>query len=306
MSGPQQWKKSRRVEETFASDTNNNVRMTQTNLIVHKAFDSHFHLDRANILSTGSHQLSIEECLEKPLHPPPEISVDITRGVLVYCDPDDTFPTVLPDTSKWKTTVGLHPKAAPYFTQGQFDLIRDKLSDKRVAGLGEIGLDRTCNPVTWVAQEKVCERSLGLANPNRPVIIHVRGERKDKWSENVYRRALDIVKANGEREQKIHLHSFHGGVKQVQEWRGNLPNTYFSFNMMCKDFNGEQKQSLISVPGHRLLLETPSPYLSLSSDIPIKNPRYLGNVALIVGGLRGMPVAGVLAVSVENGSSLFS
>ena len=201
--------------------------------------------------------------------------------------------------------MGLHPKAAPYFTQDQFDLIRDKLSDKRVAGLGEIGLDRTCNSVTWVAQEKVFERLLGLANPNRPVIIHVRGERKDKLSEIVYRRALDIVKANCEPEQKIHLHSFHGGEKQVQEWRGNFPNTYFSYNMMCKDFNREQIQGLISVPEHRLLLETDSPYLSLSSDIPINNPRYLGNVALIVAGLRGMPVAGVLALSVDNGRSLF-
>ena len=49
---------------------------------VHKAFNSHFLLDRASILSTGSLQLTIEEFLEKPLHPPPEISVDITRGVL--------------------------------------------------------------------------------------------------------------------------------------------------------------------------------------------------------------------------------
>ena len=97
VSDPQQWRKSRRVEETFASDTNNNIRMIQINLLAHKAFDSYFHLDKASILSTGSLQLSIEEFVEKPLHPPPEISVDLTGGVIVYCDPD-TFPTVLPDT----------------------------------------------------------------------------------------------------------------------------------------------------------------------------------------------------------------
>jgi len=74
---------------------------------------------------------------------------------------------------------------------------------------------------------------------------------------------------------------------------------------MFKDFNREQIQGLISVPEHRLLLETDSPYLSLSSDIPINNARYLGNVALIVAGLRGMPVAGVLVLSVDNGRSLF-
>ena len=82
----------------------------------------------------------------------------------MYCDPD-TFPTVLPDTAKWKMAVGLHPKAAPYFTQDKFDLIRDKLSDNRVAGLGEIGLDRTCNPVTWVAQEKSFRK---VTRPGKP------------------------------------------------------------------------------------------------------------------------------------------
>lgn len=59
---------------------------------------------------------------------------------------------------------------------------------------------------------------------------------------------------------------------------------------MCKEFNSEQKQGLITVP--ELLLET---------DIQINNPRYLGNVTLIVAGLRGMQIAEVLAVSMANG-----
>jgi len=119
-------------------------------------------------------------------------------------------------------------------------------------------------------------------------------------SEDVYKKALEIIKANCEPEQKIHLNSFHGGINQVHEWRGKLPNTYFSFSMMCKEFNSEQKQGLISVPEHRLLLKTDSPYLSISSDIQINNPRYLGNVTLIVAGLRGIPIGEVLAVSMAG------
>ena len=291
--------KSRRVEESSTSDGNNNIRIKQKTTTIHRAFDIHFHLDRASILSKGSLQLTIEEYLET------EIPVEITGGVLVYCDPD-TFPTVLPDTTKWKIAVGLHPKAAPYFTQEQFEFIREKLCDRRIVGLGEIGLDRSCNAVTWVSQEKVFERLLGLTNPNKPVIIHVRGERKDKMSEDVYKGALEIVKSNCEPEQIIQLHSFHGEIKQVQEWRRNFPNTYFSFSVLCKGFNKEQKQGLIAVPEHRLLLETDSPYLSLTSGIQVNNPRYLGNVALIVAGLREMQIAGTLAVTMENGRSLFS
>lgn len=181
---------------------------------VHKAFNSHFLLDRASILSTGSLQLTIEEFLEKPLHPPPEISVDITRGVLW---PVSMFLTVLPNTSKWKIALGLHPKAVQYLTQDQFDLIRDQSSDR-----------------------------------------------------------------NEGENYRIHI--------LVSVW--------------CAKNLSEQKQGLISVP--ELLLETDSPYLSLSSDIQINNPRYLGNVTLIVAGLRGMQIAEVLAVSMANGWSLFS
>ena len=108
--------KSRRVEESSTLDGNNNIRIKQKTTTTHKAFDSHFHLDRASILSKGSLQLAIEEYLETDISPSPEIPAEITGGVLVYCDPD-TFLKVLPDTTKWKIAVGFHPKAAPYFTQ---------------------------------------------------------------------------------------------------------------------------------------------------------------------------------------------
>lgn len=72
--------------------------------------------------------------------------------------------------------------------------------------------------------------------------------------------------------------------------------------MICKNFTYKQKQALKAVPEHILLLETDSPYLSLTSDIQVNNPRYLGNVALIVAGLREMPIVGILA---DNGKSLF-
>lgn len=62
----------------------------------------------------------------------------------------------------------------------------------------------------------------------------------------------------------------------------------------------------MAVPEHRLLLETDSPYLSLTSDIQANHPRYLGNVVLIVAGLREMPIAETLAITMENGRGFFS
>ncbi|CAC5408225.1 tatD [Mytilus coruscus] len=133
---------------------NNNIQGIQKVTLVSQALDSHFHLDRASILLRGSLSLTVEEFLKQPLTPPPEIPADVVGGVLVYCDPD-TYPTVLPDLAKWKVAIGLHPKAAPYFINEQFGALQESLFDMWVSALGEIGLDRTTNPVTWVTQEKV-------------------------------------------------------------------------------------------------------------------------------------------------------
>ncbi|VDI20856.1 Hypothetical predicted protein [Mytilus galloprovincialis] len=157
--------------------------------------------------------MSVEQYLEEKLIPQPDIAVEVVGEVIVYCDPD-TYPQVLPDTSKWKIAIGLHPKAAPYFNNDQFIAMQEALTDMRVSALGEIGLDRTVNPIHWMSQEKILDKLLGLARPNKPVILHLRGQATETMSDAVYTtRALEIVQNNCEPGAKIHLHCFHGKEK---------------------------------------------------------------------------------------------
>ncbi|XP_063411241.1 uncharacterized protein LOC134694172 [Mytilus trossulus] len=166
-------------------DKYNNVNRIQKVTLVSEAFDSHFHLDRASILITGSLEMSVEQCLQEKLIPQPDIAVEVIGGVLVYCDPD-TYPQVLPDTSRWKIAIGLHTKAAPYFNNDQFTAMQEALSDMCVSALGEIGLDRTVNQIHWMSQEKIFDKLLGLARPNKPVILHLRGQAMETMSDAVY------------------------------------------------------------------------------------------------------------------------
>ncbi|CAC5423195.1 tatD [Mytilus coruscus] len=184
----------------------------------------------------------LEEYLQQELIPQPEISVEVVGGVIVYCDPD-TYPQVLPDTSKWKIAIGLHPKAAQYFNNDQFMAMQEALSDMRVSALGEIGLDRTVNQIHWVSQEKVLDRLLCLARPNKPVILHLRGQVTETMSEEVYTRALEILRSRCEHKQKIHLHCYHGSTTQMDTWRRVFPNTYFSFSLKIKNFHKDQVQA---------------------------------------------------------------
>ncbi|CAC5415891.1 tatD [Mytilus coruscus] len=283
-----------------SSDSNNNIKRIQKVTLVSEAFDSHFHLDRASILLTGSLAMSVEQYLQEKLIPQPDISVEVVGGVIVYCDPD-TYPQVLPDTSKWKIAIGLHPKAAPYFNNDQFMAMQEALSDMRVSALGEMGLDRTVNPIHWVSQEKILDKLLGLARPNKPVILHLRGQATETMSEAVYTRALEIVQSRCEPEQKIHLHCFHGSTTQMDTWRRVFPNTYFSFSLKVKDFHEDQVQAARNVPNHRILIVTDSPYCTIPSNIRINNPRRIGQVAMILAGLRSP----IFALTMDNGKSLY-
>ncbi|CAC5382230.1 unnamed protein product [Mytilus coruscus] len=98
-------------------DNNNNVNRIQKG----KHFTNRFPGDVCRTIPPG-----------KKLIPQPDIAVEVIGGVIVYCDPD-TYPQVLPDTSKWKIAIGLHPKAAPYFNNDQFIAMQEALSDMRVS-----------------------------------------------------------------------------------------------------------------------------------------------------------------------------
>ncbi|CAC5416321.1 tatD [Mytilus coruscus] len=285
-------------------DNNNNVNRIQKVTLVSEAFDSHFHLDRASILLTGSLEMSVEQYLQEKLIPQPDIAVEVIGGVIVYCDPD-TYPQVLPDTSKWKIAIGLHPKAAPYFNNDQFIAMQEALSDMRVSALGEIGLDRTVNPIHWMSQEKILDKLLSLARPNKPVILHLRGQATETMSDAVYTRALEIVQNNCEPEQKIHLHCFHGSTRQMDTWRRAFPNTYFSFSLKVKISTKIKYRPPGMSQNHRILIETDSPYCTIPSNIRINNPRRIGQVAMILAGIRSQPVAEILAITRENGKSLY-
>ncbi|XP_063411177.1 putative deoxyribonuclease TATDN2 [Mytilus trossulus] len=183
--------------------------------------------------------------------------------------------------------------------------MQEALSDMRVSALGEIGLDRTVNQVHWMSQEKIFDKLLGLARPNKPVILHLRGQATETMSDAVYTRALEIVQNNCEPEQKIHLHCFHGSARQVDIWRRAFPNTYFSFSLKVKNFHEDQILAARNVPNHRILIETDSPYCTIPSNIRINNPRRMGQVALILAGIRSQPVAEIFALTRENGKSLY-
>ena len=56
---------------------------------------------------------------------------------------------------------------------------------------------------------------------------------------------------------------------------------------------------------NRLLLETDSPYLSLTTSRKGNSPLYIGDIASLIAGIKGVSIEVVRGWTVENGKRIF-
>ena len=219
-----------------------------------EAVDSHCHLDRMSPSAVWDVEGYLAKCSGSSTVP-----VKVSGGVAVFCDPESYPPANVVLPASWTMAVGIHPKKAAGFTDGQFQRLRSLLKRPGTA-LGEIGLDRTDRFANWKSQRCVLERVLPLVNTNRPLVLHNRGS--DPWGDDVGARCRSIISNYIMREQPIHLHCFTGTPGEVVEWMKGYPKAYFGYTALVNRFDCEQQCALISVPDDRLLLETDSPHLA--------------------------------------------
>ena len=72
----------------------------------------------------------------------PEVPVQVSGGVAVYCDPA-IYPEVYPRAPGFGSAVCLHPKNPQASVEGAVRLVEVELRKEGVVALGEIGLDWT-------------------------------------------------------------------------------------------------------------------------------------------------------------------
>lgn len=134
--------------------------------------------------------------------------------------------------------------------EGVMEFFTEQLKDKKIVGIGEIGLDyyHKGNPVQ---QKKWFIEQLKLAKKvDLPVCIHSRNAEKD---------TLDILKNNGQMNGVIHCYSY--GVKTMKELVEL--GYYFGVGGTCTyKKNDELRDAIREMPLDRIVLETDCPYLA--------------------------------------------
>lgn len=262
-------------EETTESEDHRSIRE------VCDAFDTHFHLDRSSKRLLGNLSLTMETWTDESMERPSKVPVNLIGGTLIYCDPE-SFPTSVPIDDKWRVAVGLHPKKVHGLRAQHYQQFLSLVQSRRVAAVGEIGLDRTVSEKYWAEQLEFLETITStLKNAGKPIILHVRSTRQDKFSSLLYMLLLQFLSDKFATNQVFILHCFTGSFEIPKAWLTQFPNTYFGFTFLASSFAQTQINALKSVPRDRLLVETDAPYIA-PNGIRINSPVYLGEVLEVV------------------------
>lgn len=203
--------------------------------------DTHAHIT--------SKQLSpfLEEILEKHKLGQPEYifeagsNVEDVEKILNIIEKDKIF-----------AYIGIHPHYAAE-TDNYKCIIDAAKNNKKIIGIGEIGLDYHYDFAPRELQQKVFREQIELAdNLNLPIILHIREAYKD---------SIDILKdMKSYLKRGIYLHCYGGSKELVSEYK--KLGAIFGFTGVITFKNANKAETIKEVGLDYILSETDSPYLT--------------------------------------------
>ncbi|MEZ5360291.1 MAG: TatD family hydrolase [Candidatus Zixiibacteriota bacterium] len=192
-------------------------------------------------------------------------------------------------------TVGVHPHDAKTLTDDFLSEMRTMTDNKKVVGIGEIGLDYYRDLSPRDIQKKAFIKQLDLAAElDYPIVIHVREAMDD---------ALNIVSDYIGRLRGV-FHCFPGTVQQAEQVI--MMGFHVSVNGVMTYKNSKMANIGRDVPLEWILVETDCPYLTPAPHRGKRNcPAYVRFVCEKLAQLRDMDVAEVDKITTRNAEKLF-
>ena len=196
--------------------------------------------------------------------------------------------------------IGIHPENADKYLNDQ-DIDKDlkeieKLAEnKKVIGIGEIGLDYYWTKEYVDIQRKLLVKQIELANKlELPVILHIREATND---------ILEILQKNPPKYSGI-FHSTSFNEHLIKE--GLKLGFYISFSGTVTFKNAKPNSSVLLVPDDKLLVETDSPYLTPHPFRGKTNfPKYVKLTAEKIAEIKEKDFAYIEKITTENAKKLF-
>ena len=210
--------------------------------------------------------------------------------------------TTLALAEKWPfvyAALGVHPSSAGELDETSFAWLKDRLAEKKVVAVGEIGLDYYWDKEDdvrerqryWFARQLDLARETGL-----PVIVHSRDAARD---------TLDVMAAGRAWELGGVMHCFSytkETASKILEW-----GWYFGIGGVLTFKNARKlREAVETIPLERILLETDCPYLAPEPNRGKRNDsRNLPYVVSALARQKGVSEEEVIEITEQNAKRLF-
>ncbi|MDD2518503.1 MAG: TatD family hydrolase [Bacilli bacterium] len=168
----------------------------------------------------------------------------------------ETNKQVIKLCNKYKNvygTLGIHPSELENFQSSDLDFITENLNNKKIVGIGEIGLDYYWTTDNKEKQKEIFEKQLQLAKKhNKTAVIHSRDALTDTYN---------ILNKKEYSNMKIVLHCYSYDLETAQKIV-KLGIKLGIGGIITFDKSKNLENVVKNIDLNHLLLETDSPYLS--------------------------------------------
>lgn len=192
--------------------------------------------------------------------------------------------------------VGMHPHDAKEADDAFFHRLQELLTEKKVLGIGEIGLDYHYDHSPREVQREIFERQMTIAREQKvPVAIHSREAHQDTF-EILQKFKGQVIGV---------MHSYSGSWEMAKSYLDL--GYYISFSGPITFKNSRKLPEVATnTPLDRIFVETDCPYLT---PVPYRGktnqPLYVQYVAQKVAELKQLPVKTLMEQVKRNVQELF-
>lgn len=225
------------------------------------------------------------------------ITAGVEKIIVSGCTKKDILE-VLELSSKYECvylTIGYHPSEVNDISEEDLNLLEEQIkNNKKVVGVGEIGLDYHYGKDDIEIQKRLFRKQMNLASKlNLPVVIHSRDATEDTI--NILKEYPDVV---GD------IHCFSGSLETAK--------IYISMGYMLGiggvvTFKNSNLYKVIEVIGlDNIILETDAPYLAPTPFRgKINSSKYIPYIAEKLAEILNLEVQKVAKITTRNASKLF-
>lgn len=188
--------------------------------------------------------------------------------------------------------IGIHPSEVKKMKSNDLNEIEKLLLDKKVVGIGEIGLDYHWDKDNKDEQKEVFVAQIKLAKKyNLPIIIHSRDASEDTYN---------ILKENKPYYNKGIMHCYSYSLDMANKFIDL--GFYLSFGGALTFLNAKQNKEVVkNVDIKNILIETDAPYLTPHPYRGIRNePKYIYLVVEEIARLKSLTIEEVSKITYDN------